>query len=133
MPPTQAGTHIYIPTIVLAHSPRDLLWTSCPMPNPQCFCACPFIFLHNSLTRAPFCTVHLHPTPTQDSPCTRSIELCTGTQLSAATPHTRTLSPQVHTNGHPHKAIRIHIHAQAPLLRSPSELLKTQHSALAPA
>lgn len=48
VPPTQAGTHIcnsYIPTIVLTHCARDLLWTSWPMPAPPpVFLFLPFHF-----------------------------------------------------------------------------------------
>lgn len=92
VPPTQAGTHIcnsYIPTIVLTHCARDLLWTSWPMPAP------PPVFLFLPFHFPPY----EHPSvslaaPTQDSPCTRSTELCTSPQLPAATPHTRTLFPR---------------------------------------
>lgn len=65
-----------------------------PTLHPQYFCACQFISLHDTLTHAPFCTLPLHSTPTQNRPCTRNTELCTGTQLPVATPHTRTLFPR---------------------------------------
>lgn len=103
MPPTQTGT--CISTLPFLRLSSHALPMACraypallPTRHPQYFCACRFMFLHNTLIHAPFCTFLLHSTPTQNRPCTRSTELCTGTLLSVATTraHTHTI-PQVHT------------------------------------